>query len=247
MSPRSAHVSTRATDEIVIHDNLHDFSELTIARALLKHSVEFILPAHYRDKPDVTGEMRVVGVYALKLTKSKDLLIVKFLSPQSLRDTTMQMYCTILEPKRGLGQGADLTVLTAMKHLPHHIQSLHDIGVCQLSASGVTRAMIANFNSLQAGLIFDVSHVTLGDNETSEQSPTTSDFNIRSAQDPIGYTKATPVSKHHGQAMRSSMRTEWIKSQNLEMQDFGVVVYFKRFCAPPSVLKIKFSAPASAI
>ena len=87
-----------------------------------------------------------------------------------------------------------------------------------MSASGVTRAMIADFNSLQAGLIFDASHVTPGDNETSEQSPTTSDFKIRSAQDPIGYTKATPDPKHQGQAMRSSMCTEWIKSQNLEMQ-----------------------------
>jgi len=42
---------------------------------------------------------------------------------------------------------------------------------------------------------------------------------IRSAQDPmIDYTKALPDLKHHGQAMRSSMRTEWIKSQNLEIQ-----------------------------
>ena len=96
------------------NDNLHDFSELAIARALLKHSVEFILPAHY--KPDVTGEMHVVGVVAVKLTKSKAVLIVKFLFPQSLRDDTMQMYCTSLEPKRGLGQDADLRVLTAIKH-----------------------------------------------------------------------------------------------------------------------------------
>jgi len=78
--------------------------------------------------------------------------------------------------------------------------------------------MIADFDSLQAGLIFDAAHVTPGDNETSEQSPTTSDFNIRLAQDPTGYTKATPDPKHHGQAMCSSMRTVWIKSQNLEMQ-----------------------------
>jgi len=103
--PRSAHASTRATDEISIHDNLHDFSQLEIVRALLKHSVEFILPPHY--KLDVTGEMCVVGVDALKLTKSKAVLIIKFLSPQSLRDTTMQIYCTSLEPKRGLGQGED--------------------------------------------------------------------------------------------------------------------------------------------
>jgi len=153
MPSRSAHASTRATDEIAIHDNLLNFFEMAIARALLKHSVKFILPAHY--KPDVTREMRVVGVDALKLTKSKAVLIVKFLSPQSLRDTTMQMYCTSLEPKRGLGQGADLNVLTAIKHTLPHAKSLHDIGVRQLSSSGVTRAMIADFNSLQAGLIFD--------------------------------------------------------------------------------------------
>jgi len=109
------------------NDNLHDFSELAIARALLKHSVEFILPAHY--KPDFTGEMRVVGVDALKLAKSKAVLIVRFLSQQSLRDTTMQMYCTSLEPKHGLGQEADLSVLTAIKYTLPHAKSLQDIGV----------------------------------------------------------------------------------------------------------------------
>ena len=97
--------------------------------------------------------MRVVGVNAKKLTKSKAVLIVEFLSPQSLKDTTMQMDCTNLEPKRGLGQGADLSVLTAIKHTLLHAASLHDIGVRLLSASDVTRAMIANFSSLQGGLI----------------------------------------------------------------------------------------------
>ena len=54
MPPRFAHASIQcATDAIAIHDNLHDFSELAIARALLKYSVKFILPAHY--KPDVPG------------------------------------------------------------------------------------------------------------------------------------------------------------------------------------------------
>jgi len=96
------------------------------------------------------------------------------------------MYCTSLKPKRGLGQGADLSVLTAIKHTLPHAKSLHDIGVRKLSATAVTCATIADFYSLQAGLIFDALHITPGDNETSEQSPTTSDLNIRSAQDPIG-------------------------------------------------------------
>jgi len=66
----------------------------------------------------------------------------------------MQMYCSSLELKRGLGQGADLGVLTALKHTLPHAKSLHDIqvGVRKLSATAVTRAMIADFNSLQAGL-----------------------------------------------------------------------------------------------
>jgi len=104
--------------------------------------------------------------------------------------------------------------------------------------------MIADFNSLQAGLIFDASLVTPGDNRTSEQSPTTSDFNIRSAQDPIGNTKATPDPKHHGQAMCSSMRTEWIKSQ-IEMQGLGSRGVFQKglrtsLCPQDKVFSTRF-------
>jgi len=60
MPSRSDQASTSTTDEITIQNNIIHFSELAIARALLKHSVEFILPPHY--KPDVTGKMRVVGM-----------------------------------------------------------------------------------------------------------------------------------------------------------------------------------------
>ena len=70
-----------------------------------------------------------MGVDALKLAMSKAVLIVRFLSQQSLRDTTMQMYCTSLEPKHGLGQEADLSVLTAIKYTLPHAKSLQDIGV----------------------------------------------------------------------------------------------------------------------
>jgi len=101
-----------------------------------------------------------VGVNAKKLTKSKAVLIVEILSPQSRKDTAMQIYCTNLEPKRGLGQGADLSVLTAIKYTLLHAASLYDIGVRPLSASDVTRAIIADFSSLHRGLIYDASHIT---------------------------------------------------------------------------------------
>ena len=37
-------------------------------------------------------------------------------------------------------------------------------------------------------------------------------------RDPSGYIRATPDPKHHDQAMRSPMRTEWMQSQGLEIQ-----------------------------
>ena len=135
-------------DEIAIHENLDDFSKLLIFRALLKHSIEFIVPPHFN--PDVTGEMRVVGVNAMKLTKSKAVLNVKFWIPQSFKDTTKQRYCTGLELKRGLSQGTDLSVLAAIKHRLPHAKSQHDIGVRILSATAVARAMIADLNNLHA-------------------------------------------------------------------------------------------------
>ena len=87
-------------------------TKLAIARAFLRHSVEYVLPPDYR--PDVMGEMRIIGVDTKKLTKTKAVLIVKFLTPQSLNDSTTQK--SSCEPKCGLGQGADLSILTAMNY-----------------------------------------------------------------------------------------------------------------------------------
>jgi len=80
----------------------------------------------------------------------------------------MQMYCTSLEPKRGLGQGADLSILSALQHTLPHAKSLHDIEVRVVSAAAVTRIIIANFNSMQGGLLFDASQVDPRKNDTSE-------------------------------------------------------------------------------
>jgi len=41
------------------------------------------------------GEMRVIGVDTKKLTRIKAVLIVKFLTPQSLKDSTMGEMCVI--------------------------------------------------------------------------------------------------------------------------------------------------------
>jgi len=92
------------------------------------------------------GEMCVIGVDTNKLTETKVGLIVKFLTPQSLKDSTMQMYCTSHEPKRGLGQVADLSILTAVKYIHLQAKSSYDIEVCVMSTADITRAMLADFN-----------------------------------------------------------------------------------------------------
>ena len=99
-----------------------------------------------------------------------------------------------------------------------HAHTLHDINVRILSAADVTRAMLADFNSVQGGLVFDATQVASLQNETSEQNPLSEGFHLCPARDPTGYTRANPDPKHHGQAMRSPMRTKWIKSRGNEMQ-----------------------------
>ena len=132
--------------DVSIHDDLANHSEIAIARALLKHSVEIILPSNYAPHGIVPkdGEMRVTGIQAKKISKHKAVLIVKFLAPASLKDTEIQLFGTSLEPNTRLGQGADLTLLTAIRKTHPHAKTLHDIGVRQMSDADTTRVLNAH-------------------------------------------------------------------------------------------------------
>jgi len=103
--------------------------------------------------------MRVIGVDTKMLTKTKAVssLIIKFLTPQSLKDSTMQMFGTGLELKRVLCQGADLSILTAIKYTLPQAQLLYDIGIHVMSAADITIAMLSDFNSTKGG--FDATLV----------------------------------------------------------------------------------------
>jgi len=59
--------------------------------------------------------MRVVGAKTKKISSNKAILIVKFISPPSLKNAQIQLFCTSLEPKTTQGQGADLSIMTALK------------------------------------------------------------------------------------------------------------------------------------
>jgi len=73
---------------IDLHANLVDYTELEIAKALARHSVKIGLPKHYARAPNHVvseGKMRVVGIKAKKISSTKAVLIVKFISPPSLK------------------------------------------------------------------------------------------------------------------------------------------------------------------
>ena len=84
---------------IDLHANL-DYTKLEITKALARHSVEIGLPKHYAPNHVVPeGNMHVVGIKSKKISSTKAVLIVKFISPPSLKNVQMQMFCTSLEPK----------------------------------------------------------------------------------------------------------------------------------------------------
>ena len=100
---------------IDLHTNLVDYTDTEIAEALARHSVEIGLPKLYAPNHVVSeGKMRVVGIKAKKISSTKAVLIVKFISPQCLKNVQMQMFCTSLEPKTKEGQGADLSIIIAL-------------------------------------------------------------------------------------------------------------------------------------
>jgi len=110
---------------INLHANLVDYTELEIAKALARHSVEIGLSKHYA---------------------------------------------------------------------PNHVV-LHRVR-CK-PRSETTRGMIAAFDSMLGGTIFDALKVSSDDFETSEQNPFGDECHLRSSRDPVGYSKGAPNPKHH--------------------------------------------------
>jgi len=136
---------------IDLHADLVHYSELEIAEALARHSVEIGLPKHYTPNHVVPeGKMRVVGIKAKKVSSTKAVLIVKFISPPSLKNVQKQMFCTSLEPNTKQGQGDDLSIMTALTLTNLGAKLLFDLGVRCKPRPETTRGMIAAFDSMLA-------------------------------------------------------------------------------------------------
>ena len=130
----------------------YNYSLCELVKCLdLKESDGELRRSCLRRQPDCLQPCARLVIDTKKLNKMKAVLIVKFLTPQSLKNSTMQMYCTSLEPKRGLGQSADLSILTAIKYTLSQVKSLYDIRGRVMSAADITRAMLVDSNSMKGG------------------------------------------------------------------------------------------------
>jgi len=114
-------------------------------------------------------------------------------------------------------QGADLSIMTALKITKPGAKSLFDLGVRCKPHSDTTHYMIKAFDSMMGGAIFDASQASSDDFETSEQHPSSDECNLRSPRDPVGYSKCAPDPKHHSQVMRNTIKAEWITSETSEI------------------------------
>jgi len=126
-------------------------------KALARHSIEIGLPKQYIPNHVVSeGKMRVVGIKDRKISLKKAVLIVKFNSTPSFKNVQIQLICTSLKPKNCQGQGADLSIMTALKitNLGPGATSLFDLGVRCKPRSHTTRSMIAALDSMLGRHIF---------------------------------------------------------------------------------------------
>ena len=81
--------------------------------------------------------------------------------------------------------------------------------------------------------IFDESQASSNDFETSQQNPFGDEFHLQSSWSPVGYFKGAPDPKHHGQAIQSAMKAEWIKSHGQTSKMDGL----RRRCVFQKVLR----------
>ena len=114
--------------------------------------------------------MIVIAVKAQKQTREKATVWVEFLSPPSHAGNQIQLYPKSLEPKNGPAQGADFSLLTAVKAQFPHAVTWRDLGVVIPSNSHATASALAALASYSGGERFTADKLATSGMETSERS-----------------------------------------------------------------------------
>ena len=121
MSPQAEFPPTRARTNTPgglprLDNKLADLTEYDIAKTMAIHNFTFVLPPHYRSPilSGPLGEMIVTVKSAVKLGKEKSAVWVQILAPPTHEGFKMQLYPRSHEPSRGVGQGQDFSILSAL-------------------------------------------------------------------------------------------------------------------------------------
>ncbi len=214
-----------------LDSNLDDLTEHDIARTMARHGFTFALPADYNPPtlPTPLEEMIVTVKSAVKLGKkpdAKSAVWVQFLAPLSHAGFKMQLYPRSHESSRGVGQGRDFSILSALARTGPRAVTFLDLGITEFTSAKVTAAMLLAFSALPRLPVFTAS--ALDDTETlttdhgAARSPNVpADIPSVDADDdpsaPDGYTRYTPDPSHRGEAMRQRLRNHWLAAEELEM------------------------------
>jgi hypothetical protein len=139
---------------------LSEMHELDLARDFVRYKYPVTLPKHYTppDLPSPKGDMVVVAMKAQRETKDKAVVWVEFLSPPSHVGRQIQLYPRSLERKRGLAQGADFSLLTAIRTQHPSANTWADLGVHVPSASSGTAAALAALADTQVVRVLRQMH-----------------------------------------------------------------------------------------
>ena len=187
---------------------MSEMQELSLAHAFVTHKFPVTLPSHYNPAgmPTPKGDMVVVAVKAQKQTRDKATVWVEFLLPPSHAGKQIQQYPKSLEPKNGPAQGADFSLLTAVKAQFPHDTTWCDLGVATPSNSHTTvsaslthaRRMdgFCNQNADQLGSLAGLSLLTVyvGVVECAPASPYTYSSSTHRFPDERTPIEATPLS-----------------------------------------------------
>jgi hypothetical protein len=204
---------------------MSEIPELALAQAFVTYKFPVTLPVTYNPAgmPTPKGDMTVVAVKAQKQTRDKAIVWVEFMSPPSHVGKQIQLYPKSLEPKHGPAQGADFSLLTALKAKFPTATTWRDLGVTKSVGSRATASALAALAAYSGGERFSADTLSYSSLETSELSPAhlhslAGGEEMESLNAPPGYTRGMQDPKHRGQMLRSPIKNAWIAAEKLEME-----------------------------
>ena len=150
---------------------LSETHEHDLARAFVQHKYPVTLPERYNPSgfPKPKGDMIVIAVKSQKQTREKAIVWVEFLSPPSHAGSQIQLYPKSLEPKHGPAQGADFSLLSAVKEAYPTTTTWSDLGVVPikpLSSSQATLALLASASAYVGGTRFSADNADMSEAST---------------------------------------------------------------------------------